>query len=121
MINLRSKLKVADNTGAKEIACMGVTGKKNKKYASVGDVITGSVKVSVGSAGIKKGEVVKAVVVRTSSPVLRKNGMTVKFDKNACVIIDKQGNPRGTRVFGPVTREVRDNYSKIVSLSPEVV
>jgi large subunit ribosomal protein L14 len=121
MIYLRSRLKVADNTGAKEISCIGVTGKKNKKCAEIGDIITGNVKVSAGSGGIKKGEVVKAVIVRLSAPLKRKNGIQVKFDKNACVIIDKQGNPRGTRVFGPVSREVREKFAKIVSLSPEVI
>jgi len=121
MIYLRSRLKVADNTGAKEVACIGVIGKKNKKYAEIGDVITASVKLSAGEGGIKKGEVVRAVVVRTHFPIKRKEGTVVKFDKNACVIIDKQGNPRGTRVFGPVAREIRENFAKIVSLAPEVV
>ncbi len=121
MIYLRSRLKVADNTGAKVVSCIGVIGKKNKKYAEVGDIITCNVKVSAGSAGIKKGEVVKAVVVRTSFPLKRDNGLQVKFDNNACVVIDKQGNPRGTRVFGPVSREVRAKFAKIVSLSPEVI
>ncbi len=121
MIYLRSRLKVADNTGAKEVACIGVIGKKNKKYASVGDVITGSVKISSPEGGVKKGEVVRAVVVRTHFPIKREEGLVVKFDENACVIIDKQGNPRGTRVFGPVAREVRERFSKIISLAPEVV
>ncbi|MCD6539904.1 MAG: 50S ribosomal protein L14 [Candidatus Omnitrophica bacterium] len=121
MIYLRSRLKVADNTGAKEVACIGVIGKKNKKYAEIGDVITASVKLSAGEGAIKKGEVVRAVVVRTHFPIKRKEGTVVKFDKNACVIIDKQGNPRGTRVFGPVAREIRENFAKIVSLAPEVV
>ena len=121
MIYLRSRLKVADNTGAKEVACIGVVGKKNKKYAEIGDVITASVKLSVGEGAIKKGEVVRAVVVRTHFPIKRKEGTVVKFDQNACVIIDKQGNPRGTRVFGPVAREIRENFAKIVSLAPEVV
>jgi len=121
MIYLRSRLKVADNTGAKVVSCIGVRQKKNKQYACAGDIITASVKVSEGASGIKSGEVVKAVVVRTAFPVKRKNGVCVKFDNNACVIIDNQGNPRGTRVFGPVSREVREKFAKIVSLSPEVI
>jgi len=121
MIYLRSRLKVADNTGAKEVACINVIGRKNKKYASIGDVITASVKASLGEAGIRKGEVVRAVVVRTHFPVKRIEGVCVKFDENACVIIDKQGNPRGTRVFGPVAREIREKFAKIISLAPEVI
>ncbi len=121
MILLRSRLKVADNTGAKEVSCIGVIGKKNKRSASLGDIITANVKVSAGAEGIKKGEVIRAVIVRTSFPVKRRDGICLKFDKNACVIIDKQGNPRGTRVFGPVTREIRDKFAKIVSLAPEVI
>jgi len=112
---------VADNTGAKEVACINVIGRKNKKYASIGDVITASVKASLGEAGIRKGEVVRAVVVRTHFPVKRIEGVCVKFDENACVIIDKQGNPRGTRVFGPVAREIREKFAKIISLAPEVI
>ncbi|MBN2120100.1 MAG: 50S ribosomal protein L14 [Candidatus Omnitrophica bacterium] len=121
MIYLRSYLKVADNTGAKEVSCIGVIGKKNKKCANLGDVITASVKASVGEAGVRKGEVVRAVIVRTHFPIKRKDGISVKFDENACVIIDKQGNPRGTRVFGPVARETRDRFAKIISLAPEVI
>jgi large subunit ribosomal protein L14 len=121
MIYLRSRLKVADNTGAKEVSCIGVIGKKNKKFASLGDIITASVKVAMGETGIKKGEVVRAVIVRTHFPIKRGDGMSVKFDENACVIIDKQGNPRGTRVFGPVARETRERFAKIISLAPEVV
>ena len=121
MIFLRTRLRVADNTGAKEVACINVIGKKNKLFASLGDVITASVKVSLGETGIRKGEVVRAVVVRTHNPIMRREGISVKFDENACVIIDKQGNPRGTRVFGPVARELRENYAKIISLAPEVI
>jgi large subunit ribosomal protein L14 len=112
---------VADNSGAKEVAFIGVIGKKNKSFANVGDVITASVKEAAPNAAIKKGEVVRAVVVRTRFPIKRKDGMCIKFDKNACVIIDKQGNPRSTRVFGPVVRELREKYSKILSLAPEVI
>lgn len=121
MIYLRSRLKVADNTGAKVVACIGVIGKKNKKFANLADVITASVRVSVGEGGVRKGEVVRAVVVRAHFPIKRKDGSCLKFDENACVIIDKQGNPRGTRVFGPVAREIRSKFAKIISLAPEVV
>ena len=121
MIYIRTKLDVADNSGAKKVGFIGVIGRKNKSHANIGDVITASVKESIPKAAVKKGEVVRAVVARTSFPVKRKDGMVIKFDKNACVIIDKQGNPRATRVFGPVARELRDNYSKILSLAPEVI
>ena len=121
MIYLRGKLDVADNSGARKVAFIGVIGKKNKDHADIGDVITASVKVAAPNAAIKKGEVVRAVVVRTRYPIKRKDGLAIKFDKNACVIIDKQGNPRATRVFGPVARELRDKFSKILSLAPEVI
>ncbi len=121
MIYLRTYLDVADNSGAKTVACIGVIGKKNKKYADVGDVISASVKEATPGGQVKKGEVVRAVVVRTKAPIRRKDGMCIRFDRNACVIIDKQGNPRATRVFGPVARELRDRFAKILSLAPEVV
>ena len=122
MIFIRTRLKVADNTGAKEVSFIGVIGKKNKKVAHVGDIISANVKESLSSQSqVKKGEVVRAVVVRTSFPIKRKDGMVIRFDNNACVIIDKQGNPRGTRVFGPVARELRDKFGKILSLAPEVI
>ena len=122
MIQVRSILDVADNTGAKKVSFIGVIGKKNKRHGYIGDVITCNVKESSSSeAQVKKGEVVRAVIVRTAHPIRRKDGIFVKFDKNACVIIDKQGNPRGTRVFGPVARELREKFSKIVSLAPEVI
>ena len=121
MIYSRSKLDVADNSGARKVAFISVIGKKNKDHADIGDVITGSVKVASPNAPIKKGEVVRAVVVRTHYPIKRKDGLAIRFDKNACVIIDKQGNPRATRVFGPVARELRDRFSKILSLAPEVI
>ncbi|MFH1318282.1 MAG: 50S ribosomal protein L14 [Candidatus Omnitrophota bacterium] len=121
MIYTRTRLDVADNSGAKKVAFIGVIGKKNKSHANIGDVITGSVKEAAPNAAIKKGEVVRAVIVRTRFPINRKDGMMIKFDRNACVIIDKPGNPRSTRVFGPVARELRDNYSKILSLAPEVI
>lgn len=122
MIQVRSILDVADNTGAKKVSFIGVIGKKNKKHGSIGDVITCNVKESSsGEVQVKKGEVVRAVIVRTAHPIRREDGIFVKFDKNACVIIDKQGNPRGTRVFGPVARELREKFSKIISLAPEVI
>ena len=121
MIYLRTKLDVADNSGARKVAFIGVIGKKNKDHADIGDVFTASVKEAIPNAAIKKGEVVRAVVVRTHFPVKRKDGLCIKFDKNACVIIDKQGNPRATRVFGPVARELRDKFAKILSLAPEVI
>lgn len=121
MIYLRTKLIVADNSGARKVAFIGVIGKKNKDHADVGDIITASVKETIPNSPIKKGEVVRAVVVRTCFPVKRKDGLAVKFDKNACVIIDKQGNPRATRVFGPVVRELRDKFGKILSLAPEAI
>ena len=121
MIYLCTKLDVADNSGARKVAFIGVIGKKNKDHADIGDVFTASVKQATPNAAIKKGEVVRAVVVRTHFPIKRKDGLMVKFDNNACVIIDKQGNPRATRVFGPVARELRSNFSKILSLAPEVI
>jgi len=122
MIYLRTRLTVADNTGAKKVACIGVIGKKNKKYAEVGDIISASVKEALPESSVKKGEVVWCVVVRQRKPIRRKDGSWVRFDTNACVIIDKQGNPKGTRVFGPVARELREkNFTKILSLAPEVV
>lgn len=121
MIYLRGKLDVADNSGAKKVAFIGTIGKKNKDHADVGDVITASVKEAIPNGAVKKGEVVRAVVVRTHFPIKRKDGLAIKFDKNACVIIDKQGNPRATRVFGPVARELRNRFSKILSLAPEVI
>lgn len=121
MITRRTKLKVADNTGAKTVEFIGVIAKKNNFFADVGDVMTCSVKTAAGQGQVKKGEVVRAVVVRTHFPIKRSDGMSVKFDDNACVIIDKNGNPRGTRVFGPVAKEIREKFGKIVSLAPEVI
>jgi len=112
---------VADNSGAREVGMIGVIGKKNALHAAIGDVVTVSVKDAIPNGPIKKGEVVRAVIVRTHMPIRRKDGMTIKFDTNAVVIIDKQGNPRSTRVFGPVARELRDTYAKILSLAPEVI
>ena len=122
MIQMRSILNVADNSGAKKVACIKVVGRSNKKFAQIGDIITGSVKEAIPDGVVKKGEVIRAVLVRTSFPIRRKDGSSVKFDSNAVVIIDKQGTPRGTRVFGPVARELRDkNFMKIISLAPEVL
>lgn len=122
MIQSVSRLKVADNTGAKEIMCIRVLGGTRRKYARIGDVIIATVKSASPNGVIKKSEIVKAVVVRTRKNYRRKDGTYIKFDENAAVIIDDQNNPRGTRIFGPVARELRDkNYMKIVSLSPEVI
>ncbi|HLD29311.1 MAG TPA: 50S ribosomal protein L14 [bacterium] len=122
MIQIYSKLKVADNSGAREIMCIHVSGSSRRKYAYVGDVIMASVKKALPEAAIKKGEVVRAVIVRTKFPVKRADGTVVRFDENSAVLIDKQNEPRGTRVFGPVARELREKkFVKIISLAPEVV
>ena len=122
MIQQETRLKVADNTGAKEILCIRVMGGSTRRYANVGDIIVASVKDATPGGVVKKGDVVKAVVVRTVKGARRKDGSYIKFDENAAVIINKDGNPRGTRVFGPVARELRDKgYMKIVSLAPEVI
>lgn len=122
MIQQETRLSVADNTGAKEILCIRVLGSSNKKFASVGDVIVATVKFATPNMAVKKSEVVKAVVVRTKADIKRNDGSVIRFDENAAVIINKDGNPRGTRVFGPVARELRDkNFMKIVSLAPEVI
>lgn len=122
MIQLRTQLTIADNTGVKKIMCIGVLGGSARRYASVGDVIVGSVKKTIPNSEIPKGEVVKAVVVRTKKQVRRKDGTYIRFDDNAGVIIDTTGNPRGTRIFGPVTRELREKqFMKIISLAPEVL
>ncbi len=123
MIQQESRLLVADNTGGKELLCIRILGRSTSKYASVGDLIVGTVKVASPRGQVKKGQVVKAVVVRTRFPVKRSDGSTVRFDDNACVIIDPETrNPQGTRVFGPVARELRERgFMKIVSLAPEVL
>lgn len=118
---VRSHLDVADNSGAKKVSFIGVIGKKNCAHGIVGDVITANVKEVIPNGAIKKGEVVRAVIVRTHWPIHRMDGSTVVFDRNACVLIDKQNNPRATRVFGPVARELRDRFGKILSMAPEVV
>jgi len=122
MIRMRTIVDIADNTGAKKASCIKVLGRSGKRYASIGDIISANVKEATPEAIVKKGEVVKAVIVRTRSPIRRKDGSYVKFDSNAAVIIDPQLNPLGTRIFGPVARELRDkNFTKIISLAPEVV
>ena len=122
MIQMRSILEIADNTGAKRVAMIGVLNRRSRRTAEVGDIITASVKEAIPDGVVKEGEVVKAVVVRTRNPIKRPDGSLVRFNSNAIVIIDNQQNPRGTRIFGPVARELRDlNFAKIVSLAPEVV
>jgi large subunit ribosomal protein L14 len=122
VIQQESRLKVADNSGARELLCIRVMGGHYRRYASVGDVITAAVKSAQPSAQVKKGEVVKAVVVRVSKEYRRPDGSNIRFDDNAAVIINNQNNPRGTRIFGPVARELRErNFMKIVSLAPEVL
>jgi large subunit ribosomal protein L14 len=122
VIQQESRLRIADNTGARTLLCIRVLGGSKRRYASVGDVIVGTVKTATPQGAVKKGEVVKAVVVRTKKPVGRDDGTTIAFDENAAVLVDPQGNPRGTRIFGPVARELREkNFMKIVSLAPEVL
>ena len=122
MIQEESYLKVADNTGAKEIKCIRVLGGSTRKYGNIGDVIVASVRKSTPGGTVKKGEVVKAVIVRSAKGVRRPDGTYVRFDENAAVLIKDDKNPRGTRIFGPVARELRDkDYMKILSLAPEVI
>ena len=122
MIQMESYLKVADNTGAKEIHCIRVLGGSKRKYGNIGDVIVASVRKAAPGGTVKKGEVVKAVIVRTKRGVRREDGTYVRFDENAAVIIKEDRNPRGTRIFGPVARELRErDYMKILSLAPEVI
>jgi large subunit ribosomal protein L14 len=122
MIQAESRLVVCDNSGAKEIACIKVLGGSKRRYAKVGDIITASVKSASPTGTVKKKAVVKAVVVRTQNVIRRKDGSTIRFDDNAAVIIGDDKNPRATRIFGPVPRELRDlGYAKIVSLAPEVL
>ena len=122
MIQAESNLDVADNSGAKRAQCIKVLGGSKRKYASVGDIIVVSVKDAIPRGRVKKGDVMQAVVVRTAKDILRKDGTTIRFDANAAVLINKQGEPIGTRIFGPVTRELRaKRYMKIISLAPEVL
>lgn len=122
MVQQQTVLKVADNTGAKEIMCIRCLGGSYRKYARVGDIIVASVKTATPGGVVKKGDVVKAVVVRTKKPIRRADGSYVRFDENAAVIIKEDGTPKGTRIFGPVARELREkDYLKILSLAPEVL
>ncbi|CCZ19071.1 MAG: 50S ribosomal protein L14 [Clostridium sp.] len=122
MVQQQSILKVADNTGAKEIMCIRCLGGSYRKYAGVGDIIVASVKTATPGGVVKKGDVVKAVVVRTKKPIRRPDGSYLRFDENAAVIIREDGTPKGTRIFGPVARELREkDYLKILSLAPEVL
>jgi large subunit ribosomal protein L14 len=122
MIQLRTRLKVADNSGARVVECLRVLGGSNRKYARIGDIIVVSVKQVTPGAPIRKGEVARAVVVRQSQPLRRPDGSIIRFDENAVVLIGDQQNPRGTRVFGPVARELREReFMRIVSLAPEVI
>ena len=122
MIQQQSRLKVADNTGAKELMCIRCLGGSHRKFAGVGDVIIASVKSAMPNGVVKKGDVVKAVIVRTKEPIRRADGSYVRFDENAAVIIRDDKNPKGTRIFGPIARELRDkDYMKILSLAPEVL
>ena len=122
MIQQESRLKVADNTGAKELLCIRVMGGSFRRYGNIGDVIIASVKKATPGGGVKKGEVVKAVIVRTKNGIKRNDGSKIRFDENAAVLIRDDKTPRGTRIFGPVARELRDkDYMKILSLAPEVL
>lgn len=122
MIQQETRLKVADNTGAKEVLCFKVLGGSRRRYASVGDVVVVTVKSAIPGGMVKKGQVTRAVIVRTKKEVRRKDGSYIRFDDNAAVLLNTAGEPRGTRIFGPVARELRDSgYMKIVSMAPEVI
>ena len=122
MIQSYTRLKAADNTGAREIMCINILGGTRKKYARVGDVIVASVKKAIPRGAVKEGDVVRAVVIRLAQPYRRPDGSYIRFDENAAVILTDKNNPKGTRIFGPVARELRDkNFAKIISLAPEVV
>ncbi len=122
MIQSYTRLRVADNTGARQIMCIGVLGGSGKKYARVGDIIVASVKRAIPGGAVKKGDVVRAVVVRAAQPYRRPDGSSIRFDENAAVILTEKNNPRGTRIFGPVARELREkDFTKIISLAPEVL
>ncbi len=122
MIKMQSMLAVADNSGARKVQCIKVLGGSHRRYAGLGDVIVCSVKEATPNTNIKKGDVVRCVIVRVKKPIRRADGSYIRFDQNACVVIDNSGAPRGTRIFGPVARELRDKkYMKIVSLAPETL
>ncbi len=122
MIQTYSRLKVADNTGARQIMCVGLLGGSGRKYARLGDVVVASVKKAIPGGAVKKGDVVRAVIIRTTHPYKRRDGSYIRFDENAAVILGDRGNPQGTRIFGPVARELREKqFTKIISLAPEVL
>ncbi len=122
MIQTESRLKVADNSGAREVLCIRVLGGSGRRYASVGDTFVGTVKTAIPQSNVKRGEVVRCVVVRTAKERRRPDGSYIRFDENACVVIQPDGRPRGTRIFGPVARELRDSrFMRIISLAPEVL
>lgn len=122
MIQIYSRLKVADNTGAKTLMCIHVVGGSGRKYAAIGDVIVGTVKQAMPRGAVKNGEVVRAVIVRTTKPYRRRDGSYIRFDDNAVVILADENNPKGSRIFGPVARELREmEFTKIISLAPEVL
>ncbi len=122
MIQMQSRLRVADNSGAREIMCITVLGATRRKYAYIGDTVVASVKKAIPNAATKKGDVVRAVIIRTSHPYRRPDGSYIRFDENAAIILSDKNNPKGTRIFGPVARELRDKqYTKIISLAPEVL
>ncbi len=122
MIQTLTRLKAADNTGARQLMCIGVLGGTRKKYARVGDVIVASVKRAIPGAEVKKGDVVRAVIIRTAQPYRRPDGSCIRFDENAAVILTDKNNPKGSRIYGPVARELREkNFTKIISLAPEVL
>lgn len=121
MIQSETRLSVADNSGAKTVLCINVLGGSKKRYATIGDTIVVTVKSAIPGGDVKKGAVSKAVVVRTTKEIRRNDGSYIRFDDNACVLLNNAGEIRGTRIFGPVARELRDNYMKIVSLAPEVL
>ena len=122
MIQQYTRLKVADNTGARQIMCIGLLGGTGRRYARVGDIVVASVKRAIPGGAVKKGDVVRAVIVRTIEPYRRADGSSIRFDENAAVIITERDNPKGTRIFGPIAREMREkNFTKIISLAPEVL
>jgi large subunit ribosomal protein L14 len=122
MIQMQSRLRVADNSGAREIMCINVLGGTRRKYAYIGDTVVASVKKAIPNAATKKGDVVRAVIIRTAHPYRRPDGSYIRFDENAAVILSDKNNPRGTRIFGPVARELRERqFTKIISLAPEVL
>ncbi|GAB6153002.1 50S ribosomal protein L14 [Desulfosporosinus burensis] len=121
MIQVQTRVRVGDNSGAKELMCIRVLGGSMRRYATIGDIIVASVKQATPGGVVKKGEVVKAVIVRTRKEIRRSDGSYIRFSENAAVLIKDDKSPRGTRIFGPVARELRDNYMKIISLAPEVI